>query len=125
MITPASTRNNPEKDIPVHSFYPDGSIAYIDKINIHFIWDVDSSICDPGCDCDLDNDDDDYCHHWSRRSRKNKKKAPLPIYKKALEIIHQEEKATQPCMMFSAASTSYDEDFPTLEKKSHQETKIQ
>ena len=31
MITPASTKNNPEEDIPVHSFYPDGSIAYVDK----------------------------------------------------------------------------------------------
>ena len=37
MIIPASTRNNPDKDTPVHSFYPDGSIAYVDKINGHFI----------------------------------------------------------------------------------------
>ena len=87
MITLASTRNNPEKDIPVHSFYPDGSIAYVDKINGHFIWDVDSSRCDPDCDCDLD-DDDDCCHHRSRCSRRSKKKAPLPIDKKALEFIH-------------------------------------
>ena len=43
MITPASIRNNPDKDIPVHSFYPDGSIAYVNKINGHFMWDVNSS----------------------------------------------------------------------------------
>ena len=115
--------NNPDKDIHVHSFYLDDSIAYVDMINGHFIWDVDSSRCDPNYDCDLDDDNDCY-HHRSRRSRKNKKKSSLAIYRETLEIIHQQEKAAQPCMMFSSASTSYDEDFPTLER-SYPETKIQ
>lgn len=37
MIILTSTRNNVSKDISFHSFYLDGSIAYVDKINGHFI----------------------------------------------------------------------------------------
>ena len=87
MITPTSTRNNPSKDIPVHSSYLEGSIAYVDKVNDHFIW-----------DCDV----------------------LLVMFSST-----KKKKVVQPCMMFSFASTSYDDDFPTLERKSHPETKIQ
>ncbi|KAF3449587.1 hypothetical protein FNV43_RR10316 [Rhamnella rubrinervis] len=66
MTTPASKRYNPnlDKDIPVSQFYPDGLVAHMGKINGHFIWDVDPSMCDPRCDyhldSDSDGDDDDY-----------------------------------------------------------------
>lgn len=58
MTTPAYTKNDPHRDIPVHSFYLDCSIAYVNKINGHFIWDCDSSLCDLGYDYDLCDDDD-------------------------------------------------------------------
>ncbi|KAK3182709.1 hypothetical protein Dsin_029995 [Dipteronia sinensis] len=38
-------------DIPIHSFEADGSVVYTDKINGHFIWDADPSMCDPDCLC--------------------------------------------------------------------------
>ncbi|KAK3222093.1 hypothetical protein Dsin_009118 [Dipteronia sinensis] len=40
-----------EDDIPIHSFEADGSAIYTDKINGHFIWDVDPNTCDPDCSC--------------------------------------------------------------------------
>ncbi|KAL5861377.1 hypothetical protein ACOSQ3_002687 [Xanthoceras sorbifolium] len=45
MITPVAS----EEDIPVHAFYPDGSVVYTDKINGHFIWDIDPNMCDDHC----------------------------------------------------------------------------
>jgi hypothetical protein len=42
MIRPVIT----EDDIPIHSFQADGSVVYTDKINGHFIWDVDPNMCD-------------------------------------------------------------------------------
>ncbi|KAL5797492.1 hypothetical protein ACOSQ2_002312 [Xanthoceras sorbifolium] len=47
MITPVAF----EKDIPVHAFYPDGSVIYTNKINGHFIWDIDPNMCDDHCSC--------------------------------------------------------------------------
>ena len=35
-----------EDDIPIHSFGADGSVVYTDKVNGHFIWDVDPNLCD-------------------------------------------------------------------------------
>ncbi|KAK3210827.1 hypothetical protein Dsin_015533 [Dipteronia sinensis] len=40
-----------EADIPIHSFEADSSAIYIDKINSHFLWDVDPFMCDPDCSC--------------------------------------------------------------------------
>ncbi|KAL5784897.1 hypothetical protein ACOSQ2_007289 [Xanthoceras sorbifolium] len=47
MITPVAF----VADIPVHTFHPDGSVTYTDKINGHFIWDVDPNMCDTNCSC--------------------------------------------------------------------------
>ncbi|KAL5777294.1 hypothetical protein ACOSP7_010220 [Xanthoceras sorbifolium] len=47
MITPVAF----EEDIPVYTFHPDGSVTYTDKINGHFIWDVESDMCDENCSC--------------------------------------------------------------------------
>ncbi|KAL5839649.1 hypothetical protein ACOSQ4_012257 [Xanthoceras sorbifolium] len=47
MITPVAF----EEDIPVHAFHPDGSVVYTDKINGHFIWDIDPNMCDDHCSC--------------------------------------------------------------------------
>ncbi|KAK3225263.1 hypothetical protein Dsin_005125 [Dipteronia sinensis] len=35
----------------IHSFEAYGSAIYTDKINGHFIWDIDPSMCDPNCSC--------------------------------------------------------------------------
>ncbi|KAK2657385.1 hypothetical protein Ddye_010437 [Dipteronia dyeriana] len=40
-----------EKEIPIHLFEPDGTPIYTDKINGHFIWDVDPEMCDADCEC--------------------------------------------------------------------------
>ncbi|KAK2646627.1 hypothetical protein Ddye_021822 [Dipteronia dyeriana] len=47
MIRPVTT----EKEIPIHRFEPDGTPVYTDKINSHFIWDVDPEMCDSDCEC--------------------------------------------------------------------------
>ncbi|XP_048230557.1 uncharacterized protein LOC125370129 [Ricinus communis] len=46
-----------EKKIPIHSFSSNGWEVYESKINGHFIWDVDPSMCDAGCLCQDDLDD--------------------------------------------------------------------
>jgi hypothetical protein len=60
-----------QKDIPVHSFEADGHPVSTDKINGHFIWDVDPSMCDPGCDCNELTEEDIECEN--PRSRHAKK----------------------------------------------------
>ncbi|KAK2652116.1 hypothetical protein Ddye_011972 [Dipteronia dyeriana] len=40
-----------EDDILIHSFHADESPVYTNKINGHFIWDIDPSMCDADCDC--------------------------------------------------------------------------
>ncbi|KAK2658609.1 hypothetical protein Ddye_005142 [Dipteronia dyeriana] len=40
-----------EDGIPIHSFQPDGSPVYTDKIKGHLIWDVDPNMCDADCEC--------------------------------------------------------------------------
>lgn len=155
MITSASLS---DPDIPISHFYPDGTHAYVDKINGHFIWDVDPSMCDPGCNCHLHNDCDDDDYLTPRRSRrkktptfshcnqparrryhpndpdspwtciKSRAKPPLPMYRKALDILKQEREVaskSKPCMMFSSASTSYNEDFLVLDRQVHPTTKVQ
>ncbi|KAK4480505.1 hypothetical protein RD792_013580 [Penstemon davidsonii] len=100
--------------IPIASFNPDGSHAYTDKIDGHFIWDVDPSRCDPGCSCDEQSDSDDDDSEASRRRRRRKARKqrlscknnrsndpdldpppsaqPLPCYNEALAILRREQK---------------------------------
>nr|KYP68911.1 polyprotein [Cajanus cajan] len=40
-----------EGRIPIHAVYADGKEVYTDRINGHFIWDVDPGMCDPECNC--------------------------------------------------------------------------
>ncbi|KAL0295484.1 UNVERIFIED_CONTAM: polyprotein [Sesamum radiatum] len=65
MITPIPV---PKKIVtPVASFGADGHRIYTDRINGHFIWDVNPSMCDPECSCEEDDDDssDDEDNDWS------------------------------------------------------------
>ncbi|KAK4384200.1 polyprotein [Sesamum angolense] len=64
MITPIPV---PKKIItPIASFGADGHRMYTDRINGHFIWDVNPSMCDPECSCEEDDDDsDDEDDVWS------------------------------------------------------------
>ncbi|KAF3451300.1 hypothetical protein FNV43_RR07395 [Rhamnella rubrinervis] len=107
MITPASRQYNPDpdKDIPVTKFNLDGSLTFVNHIDGHFIWDVDSSKCHPYCDCDWEDDSDDECFYSQRRKKKAEKSqckpqnsprspptnssAHLPIYRKALKILEK------------------------------------
>jgi hypothetical protein len=60
-----------QKNFLVNSFLFDGSPISTDKINGHFIWDVDPPMCDPGCSCDEPSDEDLECENpRSRRARK-------------------------------------------------------
>jgi hypothetical protein len=98
MIRPVTT----EDDIPIHSFEADGSAIFTDKINGHFIWDVDPNMCDADCECrdcfkgylspckpsrkPYKPDDPD--SPWiGLHPIKNK---PLPIYDRALQILRSE-----------------------------------
>ncbi|KAK2663691.1 hypothetical protein Ddye_002265 [Dipteronia dyeriana] len=47
MIRPVTS----EKEIPIHCFEADRTPIYTDKINGHFIWDVDPKMCDADCEC--------------------------------------------------------------------------
>ena len=117
------------------------------KSVVIFLWDVPvSHICDSYCPCVEEEDDDDF----NRRPRWRKKKShkldpchkkpllplddpdsltPLHIYRKGLRLCKQE--ANQPilhstpiqsCMMFS--SSSYQDQFPPLEKQTDPRTKV-
>ncbi|RDX65601.1 hypothetical protein CR513_55733, partial [Mucuna pruriens] len=48
-----------EGKIPIWGVRPNGEEIYTDKINGHFIWDVDPSMCDSDCDCYYDDPDDE------------------------------------------------------------------
>ncbi|KAH9680100.1 hypothetical protein KPL71_026416 [Citrus sinensis] len=123
MITAVSTA---QENLPIHVFTSDGYSIYPEKIN------------------EEDNDD------FNRRPKRRKKKShkldpchkklhlppddpdsltPLPIYRKGLRLCKQE--ANQPilhltpiqsCMMFS--SSSYQDQFPPLEKQTDPRTKV-
>ncbi|MCI97376.1 polyprotein-like, partial [Trifolium medium] len=47
MIEPVLT----EDWCPIHAVTTSGKPIYTDKIDEHFIWDVNPDMCDPGCDC--------------------------------------------------------------------------
>jgi hypothetical protein len=72
MILPYNDKERKQqRDIPVHSFEANGYPVSTDKINGHFIWDVNPSMCDPGCDCDKLTDEDIECENpRSQRARK-------------------------------------------------------
>jgi len=52
------TLGDKEEEIPVHSFQENGKAIYSDKLNGHFLWDVDSSTCDTNCSCKIYHDSD-------------------------------------------------------------------
>ena len=132
---------------------------YADKVNGHFLWDVpEAHMCNPDCPCLDDPYDDDEDFEIMRRRRRKKKKPshsktpcrsyspeppddpsssqPLPIYKKALKWIEQEDRKAIPqepipsptklrsCLMFSSSSQSYQESFPPLEKQTDPQAKV-
>ncbi|KAK2664065.1 hypothetical protein Ddye_002639 [Dipteronia dyeriana] len=47
MIRPVTS----EKEIQIHCFEHDGTSVYTNKINGHFIWDVDPEMYDADCEC--------------------------------------------------------------------------
>ncbi|KAK2639315.1 hypothetical protein Ddye_027110 [Dipteronia dyeriana] len=59
-IRPVTT----EQEIPIHHFEVDGTPVYTDKVNGHFIWDVDPDMCDADCECRT-------CHKSERTSCKS------------------------------------------------------
>ncbi|KAK3230823.1 hypothetical protein Dsin_002704 [Dipteronia sinensis] len=124
-----------EEDIPIHIFEADGSAIYTDKINGHFIWDVDPSMCDADCDCRRSSRQHCTSCKTDRRSHSPEdpdstwigllpiSKQPLPIYDRALQILRTEGLLPQipsqsiPCFMAS----SYDQDFLFIEPTSNPE----
>ncbi|KAK0582089.1 hypothetical protein LWI29_021433 [Acer saccharum] len=98
LIKPVTT----ETDIPIHSFEADGTPIFTDKINGHFIWDDDYTMCDPDCDCreclrifsipckpaPKPQKPDRSSKPWiGLHPIKNK---PLPIYDRVLQILRSE-----------------------------------
>ncbi|XP_024032610.1 uncharacterized protein LOC112095161, partial [Morus notabilis] len=113
-----------EEEIHIAYFSTDGSKIFTNKINGHFVWDTDPSMCDLDCDywMDLEDEEDD---RPSSRRRKNKGVCtPQPhttrrqyhpddpdspwVFKKSPE--NSSAPKTAPCMMFS----SYDQDSQLL-----------
>ncbi len=48
----------------MHAFMTNETLAYTDKINGHFIWDVlGLRMCDEGCNCIYEIEKYDECHH--------------------------------------------------------------
>jgi len=108
------TLGDKERKIPVHSFQQNGKAIFSDKLNGHFLWDVDLSVCDPDCNCSSDNDSDSdssddeddlkkkrWCKPPPKPSRKDdpenrpwigirKKTTPLPIYREGIKTLRKE-----------------------------------
>ncbi|KAK0597099.1 hypothetical protein LWI29_021834 [Acer saccharum] len=141
MIQPVTT----EDDIPIHNFEADGTPIYTDKINSHFIWDVDPNMCDANCSC-RDCLPDNHASHTSCKPKHKPRKPddpdspwiaphprnhkPLSIYDRAIQILQSEGLLPSqpnshvptlpppiPCYMTS----DYDCDFPPLEPTSNPE----
>ncbi|RDX84613.1 hypothetical protein CR513_34315, partial [Mucuna pruriens] len=115
-----------EGKIPIWGVRPNGESIYTDKVNGHFIWDVDPSMCDSDCDCCYDdpNDEDPEGEEDSsededewpckpplppRRDRNPKEKPwvgirqqkkPNPdwIYKRGLQILQERNLLPTPCI---------------------------
>ncbi|KAK2665811.1 hypothetical protein Ddye_004385 [Dipteronia dyeriana] len=114
-----------EEEIPILCFKHDGTPDYTDKINGHFIWDVDLEMYDADCQCRT-------CFKPTRSSCKPTRpsrypKDPhspwnglLPDEPNESEKILPPTLAPVPCFMVS----SYDKDFPPLESSSNLERNI-
>ncbi|KAK2646155.1 hypothetical protein Ddye_021350 [Dipteronia dyeriana] len=141
MIRPVTT----EEEIPIYCFEPDGTLVYIDKINCHFIWDVDPEMCDVNCECRACSKPMRSSCKPTRSFRDPKdphspwngllliKNKPLSIYDRALQILKDEgllpdkpkgilPPIPPPILCFMASS--YDKDFPPLESSSNPERNI-
>ncbi|KAK3230237.1 hypothetical protein Dsin_002118 [Dipteronia sinensis] len=116
-----------EDDIPIHNLEADGSAIYIDKINGHFIWDADPSMCDPDCSCRRSSKrhQRSSCNPDRQAHSPDDPDSPwvgllpisrqhLLIYDRALQILRAEvllpQPPSQPIPCFMASS--YDQDFP-------------
>ncbi|KAI5429496.1 hypothetical protein KIW84_034183 [Lathyrus oleraceus] len=98
---------------PVHAVTAEGKPIYIDKIDGHFIWDVDPTRCDPDCDCWMHDNDIDRDIILPKTNKKGRckpspppqrrfdpdngpwvgihgKKKPLSIYEEGLKILRKE-----------------------------------
>ncbi|KAI5421169.1 hypothetical protein KIW84_044859 [Lathyrus oleraceus] len=62
---------------PVHAVTTEGKPIYTDKIDGHFIWDVDPTRCDPDCDCWMHENDIDR-HIILPKTNKNGRCKPSP-----------------------------------------------
>ncbi|KAI5434801.1 hypothetical protein KIW84_021568 [Lathyrus oleraceus] len=98
---------------PVHAVTTEGKPIYTDKIDGHFIWDVDPTRCDPDCDCWMHDNDIDRDIILPKTTKKGRckpspppqrrfdpdngpwvgihgKKKPLSIYEEGLKILRKE-----------------------------------
>ncbi|KAL0292874.1 UNVERIFIED_CONTAM: polyprotein [Sesamum calycinum] len=115
MITPIPV---PKKIVtPVASFGADGHRIYTDRINGHFIWDVNPSMCDPECSCEEDDDDssDDEDKDWSDYESDEDDDLSSchdsdDDYDEPDPDERQAFRKPQSCMMFQ-----YETDFPPME----------
>ncbi|KAL0387582.1 UNVERIFIED_CONTAM: polyprotein [Sesamum radiatum] len=116
MITPIPV---PKKiETPVASFGADGHRIYTDRINGHFIWDVNPSMCDPECSCEEDDDDssDDEDNDWSDYESDEDDDLSSchdsdDDYDEPDPDERQAFRKPQSCMMFQ-----YETDFPPMER---------
>ncbi|KAL0278057.1 UNVERIFIED_CONTAM: polyprotein [Sesamum radiatum] len=116
MITPIPV---PKKIVtPVASFGADGHRIYTDRINGHFIWDVNPSMCDPECSCEEDDDDssDDEDNDWSDYESDEDDDLSSchdsdDDYDEPDPDERQAFRKPQSCMMFQ-----YETDFPPMER---------
>ncbi|KAL0300376.1 UNVERIFIED_CONTAM: polyprotein [Sesamum calycinum] len=116
MITPIPV---PKKIVtPVASFGADGHRIYTDRINGHFIWDVNPSMCDPECSCEEDDDDssDDEDKDWSDYESDEDDDLSSchdsdDDYDEPDPDERQAFRKPQSCMMFQ-----YETDFPPMER---------
>ncbi|KAI5409459.1 hypothetical protein KIW84_055047 [Lathyrus oleraceus] len=97
----------------VHAVTTEGKLIYTDKIDGHFIWDVDPIRCDPDCDCWMHDNDIDRHIILPKTKKMGKckpspppqrrfdpdngpwvgihgKKKPLSIYEERLKILRKE-----------------------------------
>ncbi|KAI5423648.1 hypothetical protein KIW84_030028 [Lathyrus oleraceus] len=97
----------------VHDVTTEGKPIYTDKIDGHYIWDVDPTRCDPDCDCWMHDNDIDQDIILPKTNKKGRckpsqppqrrfeldngpwvgihgKKKPLSIYEEGLKILRKE-----------------------------------
>ncbi|WVZ06035.1 hypothetical protein V8G54_019381 [Vigna mungo] len=136
-----------EKKIPIWGVLPNGKPIFTDKVNGHFIWDVDPSMCDPNCECSKDDDnsedeeseEENSDHGDDCRPFPPPRRRSYPFYRpwigihepKEPEILGKEEsfsfptkisKSPIPCFMISGSN--YEQEFPSLERTVDPTTRI-